>query len=158
MRTTLSAPMRRAMHAQQTGEAVIVLLTLSHALLPEPIRVTSNGEDVTSEGQLYLRFPFDITLPPESDDAPPQVQLRIDAVDQRIVTSIRELQGAPTVQIALALASSPDVLETRPYAFTLREAEYDAGEITGTLMYEPVLDEPYPGWQFSPSTTPGVFA
>ncbi len=51
MRTTLSEQMLAAMHAQETGEVVLPLVTLSQAGWDEDIRIVPNTEPITHLGQ-----------------------------------------------------------------------------------------------------------
>jgi hypothetical protein len=55
------------------------------------------------------------------------------------------------------LADTPDMVEAGPFAMTLSEADYDAGQVTGILVFEDILSEPFPGDSFIPSTHPGLF-
>lgn len=63
---TYSAQMVADMMARETGEAILVLVTISHALLPTPIRVTSDAVDTVSRGPLtaadLTSNGYDITL------------------------------------------------------------------------------------------------
>jgi hypothetical protein len=154
----LSPAARRAIFASQTGEAVILLLTLDHASFADPIRVCSAGEDITSGGLLYQWFPFELTLPPEDDEKAATVKLRIGNADRRVVEAARSVTGAPiSVSFSLILDSSPDVVEAGPFEFSLRDVTYDAVAVEGTLRYEDVLSEPYPAGTMNPSDFPGLF-
>lgn len=159
MPRTLSNTARRALYAQETGEVFLLLLVISHPSLPAPIRVVNNSEDVVSGGFTYQRFPFELALPPESDEAPPTVTLRIANADRQIVQAVRSLAGeAMTVDLSVILASSPDTIEAGPYRFTLRDVSYDAAIVEGTLRFEDVLNEPFPADSFTPARFPGLFA
>lgn len=158
MPRTLSSTARRALFAQETGEVFLLLLTISHPSLAQPIRVVNNSEDVTSGGWVYQRFPFELALPPETEDAPPTVQLRIANADRQIVQAVRSLSGAAmTVDLSVVLASSPDTVEAGPYRFTLRDVSYNAAIVEGTLRFEDVLNEPFPADSFTPARFPGMF-
>ncbi|MFN0133436.1 MAG: DUF1833 family protein [Phycisphaerales bacterium] len=158
MPRTLSTPARRAIFAQETGEVFLLLLTITHQQLPTPIRVVNNSEDVTSNGILYQRFPFELALPAENDEAPPSVTLRIANADRQIVQAVRSLAGdAMGVELAVVLASSPNTIEAGPYRFTLRDVSYDASVVEGVLRTEDVLNEPYPSATFTPAHFPGMF-
>jgi hypothetical protein len=158
MARTLSANMRRALFAPQTGQAAIVLLELSHPTMAEPIRVCSDGQDVVAGGHTYAQFPFELAMPSETDSAPPQATLRICGVSREITYRLRQITGDPLgVSMRVVLASSPDVIEAGPFTFDLREARYDAGVVEGRLRYEPILEEPFPADAFTPSRAPGLF-
>lgn len=146
------------MFAQETGEVFLLLLVIEHPSLPAPIRVVNNTEDIDSGGVTYQRFPFELALPPENDEAPPTVSLRIANADRQIVQAVRSLAGeAMTVALSVVMASSPDTVEAGPYRFTLRDVTYDAAIVEGTLRFEDILNEPYPADEFTPARFPGLF-
>lgn len=158
MARNVSPAARRAAYASQTGEAFLVLLALSHPQMAEPILVSSDAVNTYVGGDTYQPFPFQISMPSDTDDAPPRVQLTIDAVDRSIIRAVRGLSGAPiTVTQTIVLGSSPDTIEAGPFTFDLREVEYDAVEISGSLQYADIINEPYPSETFARSTTPGAF-
>lgn len=147
-----------ASFASQTDEVFIVLLELSHPSFAETIRLCSNDQNVEHKGNIYSRFPFEVGLPDEEEETPPRVVLRIDNVDRRIVAEIRRVTGVPiSISFFVVLASSPSLIEAGPFDFSLRDVEYDAATIEGTLVYEDVLAERFPGDEFTPARFPGLF-
>ena len=154
---TLSTTAIRAAFAQETGEVFLVLLTISHASLPVPIRVTSDGVNTVSRGNSFVPFPFELELPEEDAQREPRARLRICNVDRQIVTTIRSLSTPPTVLMEVVLASAPDSVEVSFPDFELRDASYDVLLVEGDLTQESFLDEPYPGDAFTPATFPGIF-
>ncbi|QQS08663.1 MAG: DUF1833 family protein [Phycisphaerales bacterium] len=149
---------RRAIYAQETGEVFLFLLTLSHPQLLQPIRVVNNNEDVTSDGFVYQRFPFDVHMPPENEDAPPKVNLRVAGADRTLVQAVRSLSGeAMTAELSVVLASSPDTIEAGPLEFKLRDVTYEAAIVEGSLQFEDFLSEPYPADKLTPDKFPGLF-
>jgi hypothetical protein len=134
------------------------IFSLYKAGLFAPIRVVDNTVNVHKGGNVYLPFPFQVTMPDEREDRMPNVQLRIDNVDKQIVDALRAIDTAPTVSLSVVLDSTPDVVEAGPFLFTLRRGTYDVNSVVGDLEYEDVLREPIPGDTFTPSNFPGVFA
>ncbi len=158
MARQLSATARRAIFASQTGEVFVGLLTLSHPMMHEPIRVCSDSVDTTSGGHVYQAFPFQITMPAEREDGLPRVQLRICNVDRRVVEAARSVYGEPmSVEFSVVLASSPDVIECGPFAFALEDIGYDALTVEGSLAYEDFLNEAFPEGSMDPNQFPGLF-
>lgn len=153
--TTLT--LRQAVNAQETDEVFLLLLTIDHAELGAPIRVVCDKADVTSGGDTYSQFAFQVSLPDDREDRPPRVTLRIDNVDRQIVQAIRTITSAPSVTLEVVLASDPDTIEAGPFDFELRSARYDALLVEGELGFEPVLDEPFPAQRFTPQLYPGLF-
>ena len=58
MSRTLSQAARQAINAEATEQVFLLLLTIDHEDLAEPIRVVNNTETITSRGELYVAYPF----------------------------------------------------------------------------------------------------
>jgi hypothetical protein len=157
MPRSLSSAARQAIYAQQTDKVFLALLTISHSDLAGPIRVVNDLVNLTSRGDHYLAFPFQIVLPEERDDQLGQVQLSIDNVDRTIVEAVRTISSPASIRLEIVIADQPDTVEAGPFDFTLRNVEYDALTVTGTLMYEDILNEPVPADSFTPNFFPGLF-
>lgn len=161
----LSTAGLRAVLAQETGEAFLILLTISHPDLSVPVRLVYNETNIVSRGETFFRAAFQIILPDDSEDVP-TTTIRVDNVaavdpndgqEKRVSDYVRLLQSPPTVTLEIVLGSSPDVLEGGPYDMVLQRADYDALEVTGELGFDDMLNEPYPGDSFTPSLYPGLF-
>jgi hypothetical protein len=153
----VSTVLKAALFGPETGEAFLILLEISHPDLAAPIRAVNNTTDVTSGGNLYTATAFDIQLPDDTSEKPPQVTLSICNVDRSILIAIAEIITPPTVTISVIAASTPDVIEVGPLTFTLLSVEYDALVIRGTLGFAPILNEPFPADSFTPDLFPGLF-
>lgn len=157
MSRTLTIAARRALAAPETDEAFLILLTISAEGLGAPIRVVNDGQGITSRGELFVAYPFELDLPGDDADSVPSVKLRIDNVHREIVASLRALERPPRVAIEVVRAAAPDVVEAGPFHMTLRMAEYDAPSVEGELVFEDVLNARYPADAFVPSDYPGLF-
>ena len=157
MTRSLSLAARRAVNAQETAEVFLLLLTLDHPDLAEPIRVVNNLEPIISRGHSFVAYPFEIALPDEDPDTVARVTLRIDNVDREIVRSLRSITSPLSVSLEVVMAASPDTVEAGPFNMTLAAAEYDALTVTGELAFEDVLNEPFPGHSYVPGEYPGIF-
>ena len=156
---TLSSTALQAIYAQETGTAFLILLTISHATLPAPIQVTSDGVKTVSRGMTFAPFPFLISIPDDEDQKLPQAQITIDNVDRSIVSAVRNMGTTPaTILIELVTSHAPDTVEFSSGALTLRDIHYDALSVTGRLSFDPIMAEPFPGDLVTPATIPGVFA
>lgn len=153
----VSQTLREAVHGQETGEAFLVLLTLNHDDLAAPIRVVNDGADLASRGETFQAFPFRLALPSDMDERPPRMRLQIDNVDRTVVQALRSISGAPTVLVEVVLASDPDTVEASFPDFVLRAADYDALAVTGELVLERFIHEPFPAQRFTPANFPGLF-
>ncbi|MBI3441731.1 MAG: DUF1833 family protein [Proteobacteria bacterium] len=157
MSRTVSSLARQALNAPETADAFLVLLTLSHADLDPPLRVTSDAVTTVSRGNSFAAFPFDLVLPDDQDSRSPRARLVIDNVDRQIVQVVRNLSSAPTILIEIIRAASPDTVEARFVDFKLTSVTYDARRVEGALTVEDFTAEPFPSAIFSPSLFPGLF-
>lgn len=151
-----STTFRAAANAQETSEAFLVLLDIAQAAIGT-FRIVNNYANVTHGGQVYTAFPFEITLPEDTDERMPTVSLAIDNVDQQLVQAVRSMTGPATVTVRVVLASNPDSIEAGPYTMTLRDTSYNIQLVTGRLDVEDMINEPYPGDIFNPGRFPGMF-
>jgi hypothetical protein len=152
----LSTAAVSAIMAQETDEAFLPLLTISHADLAEPIRLVANIENISSRGETYIGLPFEIEFPQEDGEQIGAARLRVDNVDRMIVQTLRTIQTPPTVTVEVVLASQPDTVEMALTNLTLRDAAYDALAVTGYLRPEDVTEEPI-GETITPTRFPGLF-
>lgn len=154
---SLSTVLQRAIYAQDTKEVVLMLLTIAHANLVTPIRVVNNLEAITSQGYTWAAFPFEVSLPIESDDQIPVMTLRIDNVDRQIVTAVRNLQGPPDITLDIVVASQPDIVEATFVGFKLKNVSYDNLVVEGEMRLEEILSEPYPQHRMTPFHFTGLY-
>jgi len=152
-----SLTFRQAIYAQETDEVFIVLLEIDHADFASPIRVCNDSTDITSNGNVYTAYPFEIELPTDEDGDVPQARLIIDNVDRSLTEAIRSIQSPPTVRIMVVLVSDPDTVEIDLPGFVFTNISYDVMTITGTISIENFLNEPFPGDIFTPTQFPGLF-
>jgi hypothetical protein len=154
---TLSTLTRQALNAPETDETFIILLTLDHDDLEEPVRVTSDAVTTVSRGNTFAPFPFQLFLPDDDENRAPRARLTIDNIDRQIISTLRQLQTAPTLLMEIVLASDPDTVEAKFVDFKLTNVTYDAHVVQGDLTIEDFTAEPFPAASFSPSLFPGIF-
>jgi len=154
---TVSANFKTEVFKQETSECFILLVTIDHADLSVPIRVSSDGVDTISRLNTFVSFPFDITLPSDSEDGPPVAKLVIDNVDRQIVQAVRSISSPPSVLMEIVLASDVETVEVDWPDFELIDVDYDALTVSGLLTQERFESEPYPHLKFTPGNFPGLF-
>lgn len=158
MSRTLSTLAKQAIYMQETSEVFLLLVTITHATLPVPIRVVNNTQDCVSRGNTFTALPFGFVLPGEREDQIPMSRLWVDNVDREIVQAVRNATGAaPQVLAEIVLASQPDTLEAAFDGFSLKNALYDALTVSGDLAMEDVLNENYPEGTFTPNLFKSIF-
>ncbi len=154
---TLSIAALRAVLAETTDEVFLECLTISGSGLATPIRVVNDPVPLVRSAGTFQPLSFELTLPTDSDESLPQVNLSVDNVDQQIEATLRAITGVPIVTLEVVLASQPDVVEVGPYVLAVKSESADASAVQCSLGYDDVLDEPYPRDQFTPVNSPGLF-
>ena len=79
----------------------------THPELDQPIRVTSDGVETMSNGNVFAPLPFEVTLPDDVEGRTPQAQLRIDNTSQEIVAILRGLATPPVLTIQIVRCEQP---------------------------------------------------
>jgi hypothetical protein len=153
---TLSTTALASAFAAETNEVWLILLTISHASLTEPLRFVNNMESVTSRGNLFIAFPFEIEFPGQTADSAGEARISIDNIDRQIVQTLRTIQSPPEVTLEVILASTPSTVEASFSGLILRDATYDVMKVEGTLRFEDIMSEPL-SLQMTPQRFPGMF-
>lgn len=159
MRTLTQAALQSLL-AQETGGMMLLLITIDHAELAQPYRFVQDTVDLTHGGETYTAAAFEISLPDETEQGIPEVQLRLDNVDREAMTWLRTVTGPPTVSLELVhkTAAGATSSELGPINFRLTRAPYDAHSVEGVLGYEAdYLNEPAVVHRFDPTVAPGLF-
>jgi hypothetical protein len=156
MRDT-SLTFRQAANAQQTAEVLVTLMKIEHEDMDEPLLFCNNSVDLVSNGDTYLAYPFQPTLPDDPEEGATKGRIIVDNVRREIVAWIRGLSSSPKVTIQIVMASTPDEVEAEFPNFELTNVHYDALTVQGDLSIESFMGEPYPGDTFTPSKFPGLF-
>lgn len=157
MSRSLSAGALAAIHAAQSSNGFLYLLTISHASLVTPLRYVRNNVNAVSRGNTFTAFPFDVALADDRPDQAPEVQLLLDNVTREPMATLRVLTTPPTVLIEVVSIDALDTVEISSPNLRLRNVRADAREVTGTLSFEDLLEEPYPGYTFNPVDFPAAF-
>lgn len=158
MPRVLSAAAARSILAEDTAETWLCLLTITHPDL-QTIRIVNNTEPVAWGSAVWQPYPFEASFPDDTDDATPNVSLRIDNVDRDITRKIKELQGQrPQVRLEAVLASQPSVVEMGPFSFSVLQVDFDIMELGVQIGYqEDFLNQGVPAQTYTPSNSPGLF-
>lgn len=154
---TLSATAIAEAFKEDSSVAWLILLTITHDDLAEPIRCVNSRGDVMSNGETFIAFPFSIVLPGEDGETMPRARLRIDNVSREVYSAIWALDPAPYVQVDVVLSSDPNTIEYTVGGMRLERVEADDLYLTGELTVSNIGIEPYPGDSFSPSKFPSLF-
>ena len=153
----LSSTALESMHAEETEIVWLVLLKIDHATFTDPVRLVNNTVDVASNGETYIAFPFEITLPGSTVEEIAPAEIILHDVVREVVPYLRSAQGDITVTVSVILADDPDHVEIGPMEMTLSEADWDQSTITVKLTVEDLLNSRYPPDIMDERTAPGLF-
>lgn len=145
----------RALLGLEPDEVVIILLTIAHPAI-QTIRVTNDNRDTVSNGQTFLSYPFNITLPPDAED-PGAAQLQIANVDRAILEAVEAMDEPATCIVQVVLASTPNVIEYEWSNLILRSVTADDVTVTATIGHPPIDAMPYPPMRVTQRDFPGLY-
>ena len=162
---------RRIAYSLEAGDVIIALTTITHPLLSEPIRLSSDNTqrlaefttdaDVVygtySRGFPYLFFPMLLTLPNDTDKGDSAVTLEFDNVTRKYTEAIRSITTPPIINVEIVLKSDPNVVELQWPNYLWTSVEYNADTIKGTLRMDLMEKDTFPTLYFNPSYFPGLF-
>lgn len=156
---TLSTAALRALFSRESTDPLIWMLVITHPAI-EPLRLCNNlvGQNITSQGDSYEAFPFDIVVATDTDETP-RARLRIANTDRRIGNALQLIAGSepPMCRIILVLASAPDEIVKTWQRFELRNVRLDAMAVEADLMHPAFGSEPWPNTRVIPSLFPALF-
>lgn len=145
----------RALLGLEPDEVVIILLTIEHPEI-ETIRVNNDNVNVISGGYTFISYPFNITLPEDTED-PGAAQLQIANVDRSIIEAVEAMDTPATCTVQVVLASTPNVIEYEWSNLVLRKVSADDVAVTATIGH-PVIDaESYPPMRITQRDFPGLY-
>ncbi len=151
MPRTVSLAALQALLKQEMDEQFVEIIKIDHAELASPLRFVRDTQNITSGGDVYTAFTFQISLPPDDDQNPPSLDLIIAAVDQQIPSIIRSLTSAPTVDYSIIRVSTPDTIEVGPIPFVVDNVEMSHLEVRLKLgFHRNFLNEQFPKDLFAP--------
>ncbi len=157
MSRALSNTLRQAINSQETAEVFLILLTIDHDDLLEPIRVSNDIVDTVSNGESFIALPFQLELPNDDENGSPRAKLTIDNVDRQIVLAVRSISTAPNMNVKIVLASDPDTIEAEFPNFKFTNISYNQLTVSGDVTVEDFMLEPFPAGNFNPSEFPGIY-
>lgn len=156
--TRKSSRYRRAAQQLAPQERPLVLLELSHALLPEPMRFVNDNQDVVSRGHLYTATGFEFTWPDDQDGRTPAASLVIGNLSGGVGAFFERTHGGRGAVITALqiMRSAPDFVEDE-LTLDLRNIEVATRAVSGQLGYDDVLNKAAVAYTYRPETAPGLF-
>lgn len=166
---SISASLRRELDSQESGEALLVFMTITNPDVNDIIRVVSDSVDYLWNGERYIGFWFDASLLSD-DDAPPQAQIKVQNVDAKIGLALQAVTRPCRVQIDVVAASqfdqtvvprveieAPAIVEYSAKHLYLTNVDVNVMEVMGTLSSWNYSQRSWPGIRATKSRCPALF-
>lgn len=152
----LSSAAKADLYSPNGSGVYLVLLTITHPDITT-IRLVNDRQGLVSGGDTYTPLAFTARLPPDSAEGNPSAVLILDNVDQSIVAAARSITTPASVTIEVVRQSAPDTILVTYSDLRLTGAKITATSIEFDLSADPVVDESYPGLDFTPLSFPAGF-
>lgn len=147
-----------AITAQESSEAVVVLVTITHADFAAPMRFCTGGEDIVSNGNTFEARAMKVSLPGEGDSGQRRARLNIDAVEPDVIAELRNVgAGRPQVSMELILSAFPDDVEISYLGLSITAARPQGESIEIEIMPRDDGEEEWPVQSYSQGRVPGLF-
>lgn len=158
MAKAYSAEYKSTLSAVSAPEAPLILLVINHADLASPIRVVNDTQNITSNGNTYIGYPFRFILPNDYENQLPKAKLAIDNVGRDLMEWIESSGGAAgtTVTFMQIMRSRPNQIEWQ-ITMSLYNVSVNPMEVTGELGFENLFAKPAISIQYRPETCAAIF-
>ena len=149
---------RRELVKDESAAVFLNLVTLEAEGF-EPLYFVDNTEKIISNGCEYIPCGFRCVLPEQNEDgAAKPCRIEMDNIDRRISEAVMEtVNKKVTVTINVVMAHDPDVIETGPFKFILRNVKISKETVSAELYDFYIYDRNLPGLRYSPQDFPGLF-
>lgn len=144
-------------YSQDSGDPLLMLLTLSHPSFTNTIRLSNNSVDTVSRGNTYISYPFSFTLPIDDGESAREVSIKMDNVSLEIIREIRKISTPINVLIEMVVASNPNVLQLAMENLIMDNVQYNTQSITASLRMDGFLAIELLSEKYTPSKFPGIF-
>lgn len=154
---TISATATAAVSAQNTAEQPVTLITVDSPEWAAPFRVCDDYNPITSRGDLFDPFPFEIELPDSKSDQLPRAKLVVANVTRELTDQIIELTDSPTLKVEIVLKSEPDTVIYSTEGLALENPRWTADTIAMDLTMRDITREPFAKDRTTPALFPALF-
>jgi hypothetical protein len=155
---TISTTAATALHRVSDAQGMLELLTITGGGIVTPVRLVNDTRDITSNGNLFLAFPFQMVLPRQATKETPRATLRMDNVGREIGRELEALQpGAElSATIQVIYRATPNVIEYQ-FRAPLSGVRANVFSISAAMGPTDLMRRPVVNARFDPFTAPGLF-
>lgn len=139
-------------------ESPLILLTINHPDLSSPVRVVNDTDNITSNGNLYLAYPFECILPDDYENRLPRARLSIANVGRDLMQWLETSDGGQgaTATFQQIMRSRPDQVEWQ-ITMSLFNVTANNQEVSAELGFENLFAKPAISISYRPETARGLF-
>jgi len=155
----------QSMFALSAEEFPILLVTIARGA--DVIRISSDPTERISEdplaygtisnGEPFIYFPFELTLPADKAESVPRMRIRIENVSGEIGWWLRSSTTKPVVTVQIVSSGDLDTAIASFPEFDLSSFSGGSMTIEGILMLSNLEKEPFPAGTFNTIYFPGLF-
>ncbi len=164
---SLSLNFRRSLHGPASEEVPVLLVTITHPSLVEPLRLSSDwttqiSDDpptyaTISNGEAFTHVLMNMLIPDDKEGEPLSAQLQLENVEADAGPLLEPILGDVKVTMQVVLASSPDFVEIEYADLDLTSAQGGEGAITLSAGREDTALFTLPGDRMTRDRFPGLF-
>jgi hypothetical protein len=154
---TLSPELLAQLFSQESNDPFLMLVTLNHSSMPQPLYFCANAVEVISNGITFLPFPVKIVLAPDDGESSREIQMIFDNVSREIIDELRTVTDPIEVQIDMVLASNPNYIQLSILDLKIKSINYDRQKINAKLYLDNFLTVGLPSEKYVPSQYKGLF-
>jgi hypothetical protein len=158
MARTYSAQYKSTLAKVSAEEAPLILVEINHPELVAPIRVVNDTENITSNGEEFIAFPFSVILPDDYENKLPRARIAISNVGRDLMFWLETTDGGigSTATFRQLMRSRPDTVE---WEITMALFNITANnlEVTAELGFENLFAKPAISISYRPENSAGLF-
>jgi len=145
-------------NATNSIDPMVILLQIDHPDLAAPIRVVQDSQNITSNGNLYVKMPFDVTPPDDLTQGSPKATLKMDNVGRELMQWLEISNGGAgaTATLSRVFVSNPDIVEWQ-VTMDMTNLVANTTTVSARLGYEDLLNRAAVPIRYTPETAPGIF-
>ncbi len=140
---------------QHQDYAFLWLMTIQDA--NTTLHVVNNLEDVTSNGQVFTAFPFEVTLPPDDGGTPQSLKVTTVNASRDLIEIIRGTLEPPTVRLDLITSNNPNLIHKTIDFMQVGGVEYDALTVGFDLVSSSAFARKTQQHVYNQAEFPGLF-
>lgn len=138
-------------------EKLLVILTIEHPFLSEPVRLVGDSQDLLFGGNTYIAMPFRIQRQSDVESELPQVSLVIQNVGRSLVKWIDSSGGGSGASIKVGLVRRSSSILEEEIKFGISSVNISTMHVSFSLVIQDNFVLKAIKWAYSNERAPGLF-